>query len=435
MLSPGFVRSMPLSIMGVLAFITLFLFSIAVAKAAPLAITDFRLHDFDGVVAKTLGYETVSTVYFSEMGSVTEAESAARAKYEAIGCHPFYVMREGEVQEVGYNCGTFFCTGFVNGPKQCRDRSGASYGGIAEMNRRLGLTYLADEKAFFDSFPSAEQTPAMRQRMEELREAQCRPFYLQRFDMAVGEGYACDEVGRYPYYSGRNVCANDWRTGKGLQCEIAYRENEMEIRRAAIARSPGSASSSKPSGSASSSSAPMGSFPDVLPGRYGYTAIVALAEQGIIRGYPDGTYKPMRPLSRAEFTTLLVRSLGVTPESARGGNGCFPDVRRGQWFSEAVCTAKGMGWVKGYDDARFRPHAQITRAEAVKILVTALALPADTAAALPPDVAEDVWYAPAVRAASANGLLLETAFLPQLPSTRADAAVWLYRTMLLLAKV
>ncbi|MFA6039191.1 MAG: S-layer homology domain-containing protein [Candidatus Peribacteraceae bacterium] len=431
-LSLALIRNTPFSVLGVLAFMTLFLLSAAVAKAAPLAITDFRLHDFDADVAEALGYDRASTVYFSEMGSVTEGEASARTKYEGIGCYPFYVMREGEVQEVGYNCGTFFCTGFVNGPKQCHDRGGASYGGVAEMNRRLGLTYITDDRAFFDSYTAADLTPAMQRRMEELKGVQCRPFYLQRFDMTVGEGYECDEIGRYPYYSGHNVCTNDWRTGNGLQCAIAYRENEMEIRREAYGRMQSSVSSA--GGRSSASAASPSPFPDVVPGRYGYTAILALAEQGMVKGYPDGTYKPLRALSRAEFTTLLFRSLGEVPSEARNEAGCFPDVREGQWFSDAVCAAKELGWVKGYDDARFRPHAQITRAEAMKILVAALELPTNSTATLPPDVAEDVWYAASVRTASANGLILEPTFMPGLPSTRADAAVWLYRTLNLLTK-
>ncbi|MDD4318739.1 MAG: S-layer homology domain-containing protein [Candidatus Peribacteraceae bacterium] len=397
------------------------------SAASPLRFTDFHTHDFDASVLRALGFGDATVLYFNEIGSLTDIESAVRKKYEPVGCYPFYVMKEGLVEEMGYNCATFYCVGFQKGPKQCKDRDGNPYGGIVEMNRRLGLVTINDERKYFSSYPDDEQTPAMRQRMEELAAIRCRPFYVLRFDMLAGEGYECDELGRYPYYSGQNTCIEDWRTADGLQCTIPQRSDEADVRRNAIARM--SASSVAPSSSgavgsassgATSSSGTILAFPDVEEGKYGYTAIMNLAALGIIRGYPDGTYRPAAPVTRAEFAALLVRSLGKDELGME--EQCFPDIG-GQWFSAAVCAAKRLGWVRGYDDGRYRPEGEVLRSEAMKMAVLASGLAPDA-----PDAAE-TWFAPYVRAGYANGLILEPQFPAEVPATRADVAVWLYRSL------
>jgi hypothetical protein len=420
----------------------------SVAYASPiLMLTNFHLHDFDPLIAKAIGFDSTSVIYFSEMGSLTDAESAVRKKYETVGCYPFYVMKEGKIQEVGYNCGSFFCVGFQQGPKQCRDTTGASYGGIVEINRRLGIMTLNDEQKPFASFPADQQTQEMKNRIATLATVGCTPFYLMRFDMAVGEGYTCAEIGKYPDYSAKNTCINDWRTNNGIQCDVPIRPNEMDLRQRAVNRARGTMpvpestgttvlsnatteSGSTVTSSESSASSAASLFPDVLPGKYGYTAITSLAAAGIITGYPDGTFKPQNPVSRAEFTTLLGRLMlpAISSGATVAQSHCFKDVST-EWFAPAVCSAKGAGWVKGYGDGTFRPLLTVKRAEAIKIVVAALGLPSSDATPLPTTVSASMWYGPYVRTAIANGLLLEPTFLPDTPSTRADAAVWLYRAM------
>ncbi len=410
-----------------------------VSVTVPLMINDFHLHTFDKDIASALGYDNVSVVYMSEMASVSADESLMRDKYEAIGCYPFYVLKDGTVQEAGYNCGTFFCTGYSHGPKQCRDRTGASYGGVMEINRRLGLVTLQDDKISFDAYPADQLTPAMRSRMDALKDTQCRPFYLQRFDLIVGEGYTCNEIGRYPYFSGANTCINDWRNSNGLTCDTSYRPNEMDFRKEITARarttsssfSSISSSSSKPilvsaTSQTGASVLPSPTFPDVMEGKYGYTAIMALTKAGILKGYADGTFQPQQSINRAEFASLILRRYAMV---APPGGHCFKDVLD-QWYAPAVCAAKDLGWISGYPDRRFKPNAPINRAEALKIVTSSLYLPPlYDDSTLPPDVPADAWYAPLVRTAIQNHLILEPVFLPSANATRADVAVWLYRSM------
>jgi hypothetical protein len=48
-------------------------------------------------------------------------------------------------------------------------------------------------------------------------------------------------------------------------------------------------------------------------GHWAISYIQDLADQGYINGYPDGTFKPDRTMTKAEFTTALIGSLGITP--------------------------------------------------------------------------------------------------------------------------
>jgi len=405
-----------------------------------LTIPEFRLHDFDQSILKLLGYEGDASIsYFREFASVSQAQLDERKKYEAVGCHPFYVMHNGQSVESGYNCRSFYCVGYRKGPKQCHDLDDRPTGGVVEIERRLGLVTVNDERKTFASFPDSQQTSSMKARVAELEPYRCSPFYLMHFDVAVGEGYSCEEVGEYPYFSSKHSCLVDWRGTGGKTCDVKERPNEMDIRKDAIIRAGGtfpshsssssaapqsSSSSSSVSSRGSSSSAPLMSFPDVVEGKYGYTAITRLAGKGILSGYPDGMFRPSQTVNRAEFSKMLVG--GLFAEEMKGEQACFSDVRT-EWYATYVCAARRMQWIKGYEDGRFRPERTISKAEAIKIVVASLALPLDATLTLPPGIAPNAWYSPYIAKAIESGIILESTFMPEQSVTRADAAVWIYR--------
>jgi hypothetical protein len=423
-------------------FFTAFTFALILVSqvgstyAEPLFIQDFKLHDLDAAILKSLGFESASVSYFSELASVTDAQLRERQQYEAVGCYPFYVMRNGKAEETGYNCRSFFCVGYVKGPKQCMDIKGKAYSGVLEISRRMGMVTTEDVRRNFSDYPDAEQTSYMKNKIQELSLSQCRPFYLLDFDVAVGEGYECDEIGRYPRYSGKFSCVEDWRKKVGRECNITVRLNELQIRADLLGNTlPASSSSqsssslarssvSRSSVSSTSTGAQLVSFPDVIQGKYGYTAIMALAEAGIIKGYPDGTFRPKDSVNRAEFVQLLVH--GLFSSELLSESGCFPDVGL-QWFSEAICAAKRRSWVSGYPDGKFKPARTMKKSEAMKVVVASLDVPLDSTAALPEGTPDNQWYSPYIRKAMEIGLILEPTFAPQAEVTRADVAVWIYR--------
>ncbi len=110
-------------------------------------------------------------------------------------------------------------------------------------------------------------------------------------------------------------------------------------------------------------------FTDVTPGKTAYSeAIAALQERGVLEGYDDGTFKPLSTINRAEFLKIVLEGRGAEQEFS--GSRCFPDVRD-EWFAPYVCTAKEEGIVAGYPDGTFKPSQQITFVEAGKIIAVA----------------------------------------------------------------
>ncbi|MFH0851669.1 MAG: S-layer homology domain-containing protein, partial [Candidatus Peregrinibacteria bacterium] len=303
----------------------------------PVLLTTFKLHDFDKMILSTLGYESGTIVFYKEIASLTTQQSDAIRKHEPVGCFPFYVIRNGTTEESGFNCRSFFCVGYTNGPKVCKNREKEPYGGVVEIGGRLSIIPQDTRKLFSDYLP-ADRSPYMVKRLVELGAVRCRPFYLLRFDVAVGEGYDCDEMGQYPYYSGSYNCLDDWRKKNDFVCSIAVRDDELDVRKQILQRRGEYVAST-----GALVPTPV-SFPDVIQGYYGYTAITELARRGIISGYPDGTFKPSKNLNRAELSKILISAL--RPQEVRSESFCFPDVKD-EWFAPYVCAAKRLGWLSG----------------------------------------------------------------------------------------
>lgn len=114
-------------------------------------------------------------------------------------------------------------------------------------------------------------------------------------------------------------------------------------------------------------------FNDVQSLHINKTAVDYLKSNQVIQGYSDGTYKPENRINRAEFVKILIGSQIQNPT----GTYCFSDVRD-EWYASYICTAKRLGYVKGYPDGTFRPSAYINFAEASKIIATALKVQTDT---------------------------------------------------------
>lgn len=102
-------------------------------------------------------------------------------------------------------------------------------------------------------------------------------------------------------------------------------------------------------------------FPDT-PSAWYNKAINAAVERGIMKGYPDGRFRPNAPITRAEFTQMIStidnKPYGVAP---------FVDVV-GHWAERPIGSEYQAGRITGYPDGLFRPNAYITRCEAVVIL-------------------------------------------------------------------
>lgn len=86
--------------------------------------------------------------------------------------------------------------------------------------------------------------------------------------------------------------------------------------------------------------------------------IEALASKGIISGVTATTFEPDRQITRAEFSTLIVKALSLTNSASAG----FTDVAAGAWYEPYVNAVANAGIMVGYDN-QFRPDDLITREE------------------------------------------------------------------------
>jgi len=104
-------------------------------------------------------------------------------------------------------------------------------------------------------------------------------------------------------------------------------------------------------------------FTDVARNRWYTEAIDALYTLGIVAGYPDGTFRPDAPVTRAEFATMAVNFAQLAP-----GGRVFLDVPETHWAFDYISTAANFGWISGFPDGSFRPDQTIKRGEAVTLV-------------------------------------------------------------------
>ena len=152
-----------------------------------------------------------------------------------------------------------------------------------------------------------------------------------------------------------------------------------------------------------------------------------------ICGYPDGTVKPERQITRAEVATIFFRLL---TDDARQRNWSsennFSDVSADKWYNNAVSTLCHMGVLGGYSDGTFRPNAPITRAEFAKIDVSFAQANGSAVYSYFTDVKTTDWFAPYVTAAKDSSLIegySDGSFKPENRITRAEACAIVNRTL------
>lgn len=111
------------------------------------------------------------------------------------------------------------------------------------------------------------------------------------------------------------------------------------------------------------------SFTDLSENHWAYEDIDVLASKLMVFGTSNSRFDPDRYITRAEFASLIVRSLGLdTNETAS----VFSDVEVDKWYAKDVATAADVGIIHGYPDGTFRPNDFITRQELASMVVRAM---------------------------------------------------------------
>ena len=114
-------------------------------------------------------------------------------------------------------------------------------------------------------------------------------------------------------------------------------------------------------------------FSDVEDDAWYATAVNTMASLGMLGGYPDGTFRPDAPITRAEFAAIAL-AFAYDPASASCS---YTDVSANAWYYTYVAQATTYGWIGGYPDGSFRPNNSITRAEVAVIVNNMLGRSAD----------------------------------------------------------
>lgn len=169
-----------------------------------------------------------------------------------------------------------------------------------------------------------------------------------------------------------------------------------------------------------------------ISGHWAKSDIETLVRAGVVAGYPDGTFRPDDPVTRAEFVKLLVKALRLEPSAP--GAGKFFDDTLGHWAEGYIATVYARGVVEGYSEHLFGPDDPVTREQMAAMVARATDLPVpvtwDLAARFSDHSSISDWASAAVAAAIEAGVMKgdeEGTFRPGAFATRAEAAVVLLR--------
>ena len=149
------------------------------------------------------------------------------------------------------------------------------------------------------------------------------------------------------------------------------------------------------------------SFSDVNSGDWFYDNVMDAANNGYVSGYPDGTFKPNGSTTRAEFASMIAKAMGYESEPSDSDT-MFPDVANDFWAKAAINFCAQNGIIEGYDDGTFKPNQTITRQEAAAILNNAFDLAEKYGISdeqFPDDGKIANWASDHVYAAKASGLM------------------------------
>lgn len=158
-------------------------------------------------------------------------------------------------------------------------------------------------------------------------------------------------------------------------------------------------------------------------------SLTFLQEKKSLKGYDDGTFKPEKPVNRAEFMKMLVASINQEniPE-AKGP--CFKDVKENEWYSRYICYGKEKEWISGYADMTFKPEKTVNQAEMMKLIAVAMGWETEKENEKI-KLKENHWYSNYANLMIAKNIIPKSELNPEKLMSRKDVALALFRTILI----
>lgn len=150
-----------------------------------------------------------------------------------------------------------------------------------------------------------------------------------------------------------------------------------------------------------------------INGHFYETAIKELADTQIVKGYPDGTFKPDQGITRAEMVKIVL--LAGKWEVMSGNESCFSDVPHEERYFDILCSAKAMGIIQGYPDGSFKPNQKVSFVEGLKIAIEGFKIQTK-------EMKSDFRYAKYLDFVHQNSIFSKYAFYPEQELTRGMMA-------------
>jgi exopolysaccharide biosynthesis protein len=168
-------------------------------------------------------------------------------------------------------------------------------------------------------------------------------------------------------------------------------------------------------------------YTDLKATHWASSTIEYLNTKELIKGYPNGTFKPESTITRAEAATIIARALDITKTK----NITFSDVKATHFAYDAIAAVAEKGIITGREASKFSPDGKLTRAEMATILKRAYNLTGTTA--LPfKDVPSSHWAYEAIQTVYQNQLTggyPDNTFKPNNSITRAEFATFLTKIL------
>lgn len=176
-------------------------------------------------------------------------------------------------------------------------------------------------------------------------------------------------------------------------------------------------------------------FDDVPNNYWAKNYIDALANRGIINGFPDGTFRPNAPVTRTEYATMVTAALSKSQDNPPIN---FVDVSPNFWGYSAIKDATQMGFLSGYPGRIFEPNQNIPREQVLVSLTNGLnysaTLPTTELLSYYQDAANISNYAKnSLAAATENNQVVNYpnvySLEPRRNATRAEVATFIYQAL------
>lgn len=146
-------------------------------------------------------------------------------------------------------------------------------------------------------------------------------------------------------------------------------------------------------------------FSDISESNPYYEALRELKAKNLVAGYGDGSFQPERTVTRAEATTFILRIINASASDQIAVS--FPDVSKQSWYAKFVSKAYQDGFVKGYPDGLFRPDITVSLAEFLTMLFVGAKIDVDPliAISLPQGMNGTEWFAPYIQEAIRKNII------------------------------